>query len=151
VEGNILLGDPPLVWAMSKLIWPDAISDNVLLHPIAFAAWVGLFATALNLLPVGQLDGGHIVFALSAEKHRRLSRVVTLLLLMGGLIGWQRPDLIWPGWLIWGVLLLLLGVRHPPLVDPYEPLDPRRRIVALIGFVVFLLCFTPVPFRVVQP
>ncbi|HSC78324.1 MAG TPA: site-2 protease family protein [Candidatus Acidoferrales bacterium] len=150
-QGNILLGDPPLVWAMSKLIWPDVASDTLLLHPIAFAAWVGLFATALNLLPVGQLDGGHIIFALSAEKHRRLSRVFTLLLLMGGLIGWKRPDLIWPGWLVWGVLLLFLGVRHPPVVDPYEGLDTRRRWVAFIGLVVFLLCFTPTPFRVVQP
>ncbi|HXE75528.1 MAG TPA: site-2 protease family protein [Candidatus Xenobia bacterium] len=146
-EGHILLGDPPLVWLMTRLLWPDVASDNLLLHPIAFAAWVGLFATALNLLPVGQLDGGHIVYALSAEKHRRLSRAFTLLLLLGGLVGWYQPNLMWPGWLLWGMLLMLLGVRHPPLVHPYEPLDPRRRVVALIGLVVFLLCFTPVPFR----
>lgn len=150
-QGNILLGDPPLVWALSKIIWPDVASDNLLLHPIAFAAWVGLFATALNLLPVGQLDGGHIIFALSAEKHRRFSRVFTLLLLMGGIVGWYHPDVIWPGWLIWGGLLLLLGVRHPPVVDPYEGLDTRRRWVAFIGLVVFLLCFTPTPFRVLAP
>jgi membrane-associated protease RseP (regulator of RpoE activity) len=150
-EGNILLGDPPLVWALTKLIWPGVASDNLLLHPVAFAAWVGLFATALNLLPVGQLDGGHIVFALAPEKHRRLSRTFTLLLLLGGWLGWYHPDLIWPGWLVWGILLLLLGPRHPPLLDPYEGLDTRRRWVAVIGLIVFLLCFTPVPFRVLEP
>ncbi len=151
-QSDIVLGDPPLVWAFAKFIWPDVAADHVLLHPVAFAAWVGLFASALNLLPVGQLDGGHIVFALAPEKHRRLSRVFTLLLLLGGWLGWYHPNLIWPGWLMWGGLLLLLGVRHPPVLDPYEGLDARRRWVAVIGLVVFLLCFTPAPFRVlVEP
>ncbi len=159
-EGNILLGDPPLVWAMSKLIWSDAASDNILLHPVAFAAWVGLFATALNLLPVGQLDGGHIVYAVAPRRHAAISRGVRLVLLLIGLPGFLQTFKIasvdpsgtsWAGWFVWGFLLLLLGVRHPPVVDPYEPLDPRRRFVALIGFIVFLLCFTPIPFRAVQP
>ncbi len=151
-QSDIVLGNPPLVWAFAKFIWPDVAADHLLLHPIAFAAWVGLFATALNLLPVGQLDGGHIVFALAAEKHRRLSRTFTYALLLGGLLGWNHPNLIWPGWLMWGVLLLLLGVRHPPVLDPYEGLDARRRWVALVGLIVFLLCFTPSPFRVpVEP
>ena len=145
---------------MSKLIFPDVASDNLLLHPIAFAACVGLFATALNLLPVGQLDGGHIVYAAAPRQHMAISRIVRLALLLIGLPGFLQSMQIakvdpsgssWAGWFVWGLLLLLLGVRHPPLVDPYEELDSRRRFVALVGLIVFLLCFTPVPFRAATP
>jgi membrane-associated protease RseP (regulator of RpoE activity) len=146
-ESVIVFGNPPLFWLFAKLFWPGVPGDHLLLHPVAFAAWVGLFATALNLLPVGQLDGGHIVYALAREKHRAFSRGFLLALLVAGLLGLNYPDTIWPGWLIWGGLLLLIGVRHPAVLDPGPALGPRRRWVALAGLVVFLLCFTPVPFH----
>jgi membrane-associated protease RseP (regulator of RpoE activity) len=146
-EREIVFGNPPLVLLFAKFYWPDVPADHLLLHPIAQAAWVGLFATALNLLPVGQLDGGHIVYALAAEKHRLISRRFLLLLVMAGLLGIRYPDLIWPGWLFWGGLLMLLGMRHPAVLDPGTGLDRRRYWVAAVGLVVFLLCFTPAPFR----
>jgi len=146
-ESAIVFGNPPLVWLIAKLYWPEVPVDHLLLHPVGLAAWVGLFATALNLLPVGQLDGGHIVYALAAEKHRALSRGFLLALLFAGLIGVRHPDTIWPGWLFWGGILLLIGVRHPSVLDPGPPLDSSRRWVAIAGLVVFLLCFTPVPFH----
>ncbi len=146
-ESAIIFGHPPLVWLFSKLFWPDVPIDNLLLHPVALAAWVGLFATALNLLPVGQLDGGHIVYALAARQHRRLSRGFLLALLFAGLIGTRYPETVWPGWLFWGGVLLLIGMRHPAVLDPGLPLDPPRRWVAAAGLLVFLLCFTPVPFH----
>ena len=147
-ESAIVFGHPPLVWLFAKLLWPGVPVDHVLLHPIGFAAWVGLFATALNLLPVGQLDGGHIVYALARDKHRALSRGFLLALLVAGLFGLRYPDTIWPGWLFWGSVLLLIGVRHPTVLDPGPALGRRQRWVAALGLAVFLLCFTPVPFHV---
>jgi membrane-associated protease RseP (regulator of RpoE activity) len=146
-ESAIVFGNPPLVWLFSKVFWPAVPADHVFLHPIGRAAWVGLFATALNLLPVGQLDGGHIVYALAARRHRAFSRGFLLALLGAGVVGVRYPDAIWPGWLFWGGLLLIIGLRHPTVLDPGPPLDRRRRWVAAIGLLVFLLCFTPVPFH----
>ena len=146
-ESPILFGNPPLVSFFAWWFWPEVPADQLLLHPVGLAAWVGLFATALNLLPVGQLDGGHIVYALAAEKHRAFSRGFLLALLFAGLFGLRYPELIWPGWLFWGSILLLIGVRHPALLDPGPSLDPPRRWVAVLGLVVFFFCFTPVPFH----
>jgi membrane-associated protease RseP (regulator of RpoE activity) len=147
-ESVIVFGDPPLFWLFAKLFWPGVSTDHLMLHPVAFAAWVGLFATALNLLPVGQLDGGHIIYALAARSHRTLSPLFLVVLVTAGLFGMRYPETIWPGWLFWGSVLLLIGMRHPAVIDAAEPLDRRRRWVAFIGLIVFLLCFTPVPFHV---
>lgn len=144
---GIMFGNPPLVWLLAKFFHPQIPVDDLLLHPIARAAWVGLFATALNLLPVGQLDGGHIVYALTARHHRRLSRFCAAGLLIAGLVGWKHPDDIWPGWAFWGMVLLVLGLRHPAVLDPKLGLDRKRYRMAVVGLLVFLLCFTPVPLR----
>jgi membrane-associated protease RseP (regulator of RpoE activity) len=111
----------------------------VLLPPVGRAAWVGLFATALNLLPAWQLDGGHIVYTLAERYHRRISFVVALALLAIGQFS--------PLWFAWGGLLLILNwrFRHPPLMDRWEPLDTSRKVWALVALVIFLLCFTPWP------
>lgn len=147
-ESAILFGNPPLVWFLEKLFWPGVPSEDIFLHPIGRAAWVGLFATALNLLPVGQLDGGHIVYAIAARRHRLLSRTFLLSLLIAGFVGIWFPELVWPGWFFWGGLLLLIGMRHPTVLNPGPPLDRRRMWVAALGLLVFLLCFTPVPFHI---
>lgn len=160
--GAITFGNPPLVLLMGALLHPGVPASHIYLHPMARAAWVGLFATALNLLPVGQLDGGHIVYALSRRWHRRISRLMIALLAAPTLalaLLWTlapsapsfRPGAeilenhYWHGWFMWAVLLLLLGTRHPTVVDPVS-LDRGRRLVALSALIIFLLCFTPTPF-----
>jgi membrane-associated protease RseP (regulator of RpoE activity) len=136
----IVFGNPPLVKMLAAILRPGIRAESLLLDPIGRAAWMGLFATAMNLLPAGQLDGGHIVYSIAPERHRRISFVVAGLLLALGYF--------WPGWMLWAVLLVVLGFRHPPLLNRWEPLDMRRRIWAGIGLIIFLLCFTPTPFSV---
>ncbi len=137
----VVFGTPLLEVLLAALLRPGVAVSDLLLHPVGRAAWVGLFATALNLLPIGQLDGGHIVYALNRHRHRRISLACLLALLVLG-IGF------WPGWLAWAVLLLLLGYRHPALLDDDVPLGRRRHLWALLALAIFLLCFVPVPFAV---
>jgi membrane-associated protease RseP (regulator of RpoE activity) len=110
------------------------------LHPFALAAWFGLFATALNLLPLSQLDGGHILYAAAGRRQRRLALPFWLALALGGLA--------WPGWWLWCGIVLVMGLRHPPVVDEWTPLDARRRRLALVALAMFALAFMPVPLRV---
>lgn len=111
------------------------------LHPMALAAWLGLFATALNLLPLGQLDGGHILYAALGRRQRGLAFPLWLgLALMG---------LYWGGWLIWCFVVLLIGLYHPPVYDESEPLDAKRRWLALLALAIFVLAFMPVPLEIV--
>lgn len=109
------------------------------LHPFALAAWVGLFATALNLLPIGQLDGGHILYAVLGPAQRRLALPLLALLALGGLL--------WRGWWLWFVILLVLGFHHPPVWDEQTPLDGRRKLLALVALLILALTFMPVPLR----
>ncbi len=113
--------------------------DAAYLHPTAIAAWVGMFATALNLLPGGQLDGGHIVFAVSPGAHRWVSRGTVLILLPMGIF-------LWAGWLVWGFLLMLSGMRHPQ-VPVWPGIGPGRRLLALVALLMLLLTFMPAPFH----
>ena len=112
------------------------------LHPFALAAWVGLLATALNLLPLGQLDGGHILYAASSRLQRRSVFFLWGALALAGLF-------LWPGWILWCVVVLIVGLRHPRLIDEGEPLDPKRRLVAFACLVLFLLSFMPIPVSLV--
>jgi membrane-associated protease RseP (regulator of RpoE activity) len=111
---------------------------QLLLHPVAIAAWIGMLATAFNLLPGGQLDGGHIVYAIRPEAHRRIT--VTTMLCLAIL-----ATFFWLGWMVW-ILALWLTRRHP-YVEEIPPLDPRRRSMGLAGLALFLLTFTPEPFQ----
>lgn len=107
------------------------------LHPFALAAWLGLLATSINLLPLGQLDGGHILYATTG----RLQRLLALPLWMGlGLAG-----LVWEGWLLWCLIILVLGLRHPPIADESTPLGPWRRRLAWLALAMLVLSFTPQP------
>ena len=108
------------------------------LHPTAIAAWVGMFATALNLLPGGQLDGGHIVYSVAPRLHRPVSWVTAVLLVLLAVAGF------WMGWLLWSVLLMATGMRHPQV--PVEPtLGLRRKLLAILAVVMLVLTFTPAP------
>lgn len=137
----IVFGHPLLVRFFVALFHPHARVAWVLLNPMARAAWVGLFVTALNLLPAWQLDGGHVMYSLASQHHRRISLAVSLALLAMGSLSWI--------WYVWGGLLLVLTLRfrHPPLLDRWQPLDPSRRAWAVVALVIFVLCFTPWPAR----
>jgi membrane-associated protease RseP (regulator of RpoE activity) len=139
--GELVLGEPLLFQFLSWLVLgPLTPEHQVLLHPVAFAGWIGLLVTALNLLPVGQLDGGHVAYALFPEYHRSVSLGCLGLLVICGLVFWE-------GWLVWALLLSLLGFRHPrPLYD-WVPLNGSRRALGIITILVFLLTFTPTPFK----
>lgn len=139
---GLILGEPLLFKLLSWLTY-GALSDDhqILLHPVAFAGWIGLLVTALNLIPVGQLDGGHVSYALFPAQHRRISLGCLVLLVACGVWFWQ-------GWLMWAVLLYFLGFRHPPPAHDWVPLDRRRRLLGIITILVFVLTFSPAPFQV---
>ena len=135
---DLVFGVPLILRLVAGVVHPNVPVSHLLLHPVGRAAWVGLFATALNLLPVGQLDGGHIVRSVSARAHRWISLLIPAVLLVLGIFQWQ-------GWLLWaGILIVLRFFRTPPIYDP-TPLDPRRRFGALIASAIFGLCFMPNP------
>ncbi len=112
------------------------------LHPFALAAWVGLLATALNLIPLGQLDGGHILYSVAGDRQRLVAMPLWLALAAAGLFYWR-------GWLVWCAIVLLMGLRHPPVLDERAGLDGRRRLLALVTLVLFILSFMPIPISVV--
>lgn len=141
VDGQYLLMGESLAFAALRALSPMGGAGFVDLHPLAMAGWMGLFFTALNLIPVGQLDGGHVVYALSRRVHR-IAGIGTLALLVG-LAAW------WVGWLVWAVLILLLGrgrVAHPPVWDPAFRLNGPRRAIAWACIAIFILTFVPQPF-----
>ena len=147
----IELGAPLLFSAIAALVLPPIGSDQmVLLDPIAFAGWVGLFITAFNLFPIGQLDGGHIVYALFGPAHRHIARTAFAILLAMGAYGmlsllWDLPQ-GWPGWLALAFFLALFGKEHPAPYDTFTTLDRRRRLVGYLCLLIFVVCFAPVPF-----
>jgi membrane-associated protease RseP (regulator of RpoE activity) len=137
-NADVVFGVPLILKLMTAIIQPNAHATDLLLHPVGRAAWVGLFATALNLLPVGQLDGGHIVRSVSPRVHRWISLLLPLALVPLGIF-------LWRGWLMWAIILLgLRFFRMAPIYDP-TPLDPNRRFGAFLAFVVFILCFMASP------
>lgn len=107
------------------------------LHPFALGAWFGLLATAINLLPLGQLDGGHILYATLGRLQRRAALPLWLLLAATGLL--------WPGWLLWCFVVLLMGLYHPPVRDEAQPLGRGRRALAWLALALLLLSFMPIP------
>ena len=139
-QGDLVFGSPLLLWAATKLIFPGVAAADLYLHPIARAAWVGLLATALNLLPIGQLDGGHILYAFFGRQHRRLSQIFAIVLAAIGVIfGWL-------GWILWAGFFLWTGLRHPPIIDE-SPVGAGRMRVAAVALLILALSFTPVPVR----
>jgi len=120
---------------------------DVMLNAIAFPAWIGLFITSLNLLPIGSLDGGHVTYALFGRQQWRIARVAWLIMLGGGLfLLLTRFDLGLNVWLLWALLVQLFGVMHPPPLDDITPLDPRRRALGIFALILFLILIVPIPF-----
>ena len=137
-NADVVFGVPLILKLMTAVVQPNARAADLLLDPVGRAAWVGLFATALNLLPVGQLDGGHIVRSISPRAHRVITLLLPAVLVALGIF-------LWHGWLLWALILLgLRFFRMAPIYDPV-PLDPNRRFGAFLALVVFVLCFMPSP------
>jgi membrane-associated protease RseP (regulator of RpoE activity) len=112
--------------------------DRVAPHPLLMAGWIGLFITSLNLIPGGQLDGGHILYAISPRVHRVFTIALPILLFLAG-------TFYWVGWILWGLFLLIPAMRHPRV--PIEPVLSRSGLVlGAVGLAIFLLTFTPTPF-----
>jgi membrane-associated protease RseP (regulator of RpoE activity) len=149
VSENVLyLGEPLLYQAMERLhfgVLPDG--SDVYLHPMAFAAWFGMFATALNLLPFGQLDGGHIVYSVLGRR----SWYVSAATLAAAVV----LTFVSVSWLLMTVMMLVmavfLGFGHPRILDEHVPLDGRRKLIAFLALIIFVLCFTPVPIQFFLP
>jgi membrane-associated protease RseP (regulator of RpoE activity) len=143
----VSLGEPLIFRGASWLIFgtpPDGYSLNM--HPMAFGAWFGLLATALNLIPIGQLDGGHISYAVLGRR----STIVTLASILTALV----LTYFSMSWLVWTVLMMVMlfayGPHHPRTVDEHVPLDPARKWLAFAALVILVLCFTPVPLEPLQ-
>ena len=157
LEGNSILYYLAKIWTFGKPLPDPVTGEDVLMNQVTTAAWAGLLVTALNLLPVGQLDGGHTVFALFGEKARRINQIfigAIAILGIAGLAPLQQlvPQLVhvgWTGWLLWLVLIFaVIGPYHPPALDDVTELDPRRRYIGFAVIVIFILVFVPVPLRV---
>ncbi len=117
---------------------PQSPDLNIHLHPIAFAGWIGMLVTALNLIPIGQLDGGHIIFALSPKQHKWLGRLFFLALFPLGYF--------WTGWFFWAAMIALVGFKTTPLLNETEDLDPVHRVLGVASITIFLVTFIPIPF-----
>lgn len=134
------LGEPLLLQFFAWLTFgPISAGHEVVLHPIAFAAWFGFFVTAINLIPIGQLDGGHVAYALFGPRQRKVAFAIIPILLVLGLWGW-------PGWILWAGLAGIIGISHPPVIDPGTELGRGRIWVAWGAVAIFILTFAPVPF-----
>jgi membrane-associated protease RseP (regulator of RpoE activity) len=141
-QGFLIFGTPLLQYGLSALIFPGVPAGDIYLHPVARAAWVGVLATALNLLPIGQLDGGHILYAFAGTRHRLLSRVFVGILLAMGLVLWWTADHV--SWIVWSLLLLFFGMRHPLIHDWRNP-GPWRAVLAVLALAIFIGSFCLIP------
>ena len=158
--GTLSLGDSLLSNWLGKWIIGDLPEGyDVMLHPVAFAGWLGLFVTVLNLLPMGQFDGGHIVYAIFGGKHRLISQATMVGLALMWLLAppyhwWDAESMFeawydsrWVGWLVWLGLAALIGRHHPSLANPDVALDPARRWMGYASLAIFVLCFIPDPIQ----
>ena len=136
------LGEPLFFRFAAWLVWGEVAEGYTInMHPMAFAAWFGLLATALNLFPIAQLDGGHISYAVFGRR----STAITIVMI-GVAIGLTFVSSSWIAWTVMLVAMIaLMGPRHPPTLDEDEPLDRRRLILAAVALAVLIVCFTPAP------
>lgn len=142
IQGNygMHLGEPLLLqFASWVVIGPLGPTADVILHPVGFAAWFGLFITSLNLLPIGQLDGGHVAYALLGERQRSVAVALVPILMVFGWLGWK-------GWFLWVGLAGLMGLAHPPVRNPGRELGATRVLIGWIALLIFAVTFSWEPF-----
>ncbi|MGB9894078.1 MAG: site-2 protease family protein [Candidatus Saccharicenans sp.] len=138
-ESSILFGEPLLLKAFVGLIFGKVMANqDLILHPLAVAGWVGLLVTSFNLFPVGQLDGGHILYAVLGDKTKKIALPIVILMIILGLF-------YWAGWLIWALLIYLMGLKHPAILDETSRLPWKKRLVGILIIIVFILSFIPAP------
>ncbi|NPB03392.1 MAG: site-2 protease family protein [Thermotogae bacterium] len=142
VGGIRLIFGEPLIFKLLRWIVLGSLppGKDLLIHPVAFAGWVGVFVTALNLIPLGQLDGGHILYGLLPKLHRKVGWAIILALLPAGLL--------WNGWWVWAFIGLLMGPYHPPAVFNERLITRSEKIVGVLSLIMLILSFIPVPIRV---
>jgi len=137
-EEGLRLGDSIIFKIISYLVIGTVPENHdVVLNSVAFAGWFGLLVTSFNLLPIGQLDGGHIIYAILGGRAEILGKGLLVILLILGFF--------WPGWFFWAVLLIILGFRHPPPIYDFIPLDRKRKFLGGLMLLIFVLTFIPVP------
>ncbi len=140
-EGSLIFGEPLLLKIIGNLLFRDIPRDfDVILHPVAFAGWVGIFVTALNLFPIGQLDGGHVAYALLGSRARNLARIFFGIYIILGIF-------FWIGWFLWALIILILGLKHPRVIDEEMPLSPQRKFIGFVMLLIFILTFIPDPIK----
>jgi membrane-associated protease RseP (regulator of RpoE activity) len=148
IQAGLEFGEPLLLRGISKLVF-GTLSDAQMLnaHPLVFAAWFGMLATALNLLPFGQLDGGHITHAVFNRRSTLISLVTVICV--------ATMSVVTKSWIATTVIMLLMlvlvGPRHPRVMDEDEPLGPGRRALAVFALVMLVVCITPIPITIVGP
>lgn len=157
LEGNSILYYFAKIAVFGKAL-PDALTqEDVFMNQVTFAAWIGLLVTALNLLPVGQLDGGHTVYALFGRAARYVNWATLGIMGLLALAGLEQVQALWPflvnigyaGWWLWlGLIIFVLGPYHPPALDDVTQLDGRRRLLGYFVILCFIITFVPTPFRV---
>lgn len=139
--GGMVFGDSLLFRLTAELFYEIPAGYDVFIHPMAFAAWAGLFVTAINLLPIGQLDGGHIAYSVFGKRARQINYLFVAVLII--------LSFEFFGWAFWVMLLFLMGIHHPPLnTEGSSPLDKKRMRMAFYSAVMLILCFIPVPLDV---
>lgn len=140
-NGSFTLGEPLLFKLLGELIFGNVSADSaMILHPVAFAGWVGILITSFNLFPVGQLDGGHIFYALVGSKSRYFARLFLLIFVVMGIF-------FWVGWFVWALLISFLGLKHPRVYDEDQSLSSKRKIIGCLMVLIFILSFIPAPIK----
>ncbi len=146
-QGDLIFGTPLILRFFEVVFFPGVPTTDLLLHPVVRAAWAGLLATALNLLPIGQLDGGHVLYAFVGERTRWLSRVfVACLAILGAFQLFTTDYQAGYNWLFWAVILFFIALRHP-LVYDMNPIGRGRSWLGFAALVILLLSFSPTPVR----
>ena len=143
IQGALILGDSILMKILTWITHPKLMdTQDIMLHPIAFAGWIGLLVTMLNLLTIGQLDGGHVAYAMLGKKQRLIGQIAFIFLIPLSFLSIN--------WLIWGLLLLILmrSVKHPPIQDIHIPLSDTDKRIGYICLLIFIVCFIPAPFKI---
>ncbi len=142
-DGYLSFGEP-LIYRVFEMVFRSEVGGDMtlLLHPTGVAAWFGILITLLNLLPLAQLDGGHIAYALFGRFHTLAAwPLVAVLVVMG---------FLWHGWWLWAVITIVMGPRHPRIWDETHKLDQRRKTIAWICILIFILCFMPAPIEIFE-
>jgi membrane-associated protease RseP (regulator of RpoE activity) len=142
-DSGLFLGEPLLLWLVEYVVVGPVPAGSALhINSVGVAAWFGLLVTMLNLMPIGQFDGGHIVYAIFGRKSFYISRIMIGVLLMLGLI------YDFPGWFVWAFLGWLTSRRHPVIIDHQTPLTPPAQRLAVVALAIFILCFMPKPISI---